>query len=76
MKRRLAMLFMLGCLFVLPSCTSWYTSIERAADGTFIMTRNLHTGLFQGGPQAQVWIGRYAPATKTMTITRKSEKGI
>ncbi len=74
--KRLRGAWILALLVMLPSCSSWYSSIHQTPDGKFAMTGNLLQGLAMGGPKAQLWEGTYDPATKTMTITKMIEEGL
>lgn len=76
LPRFLRLSLALAVLLGSSSCISWYESIERNDDGTYVLIRNERKGLLFGGPKAQLWVGRYDPSRKTMTITRKSEKGV
>jgi hypothetical protein len=47
----------------LPGCASSFTSIQREADGRYVVT-----GVEAPGPSGFVWIGDYDPKTKTFTV--------
>lgn len=56
----------LVALVVATGCTSAFTSIQRDADGRYVVT-----GVEAPGPTGFVWIGDYNPQTKTFTVREK-----
>jgi hypothetical protein len=65
-SRVLALLAILLALCNVTSCTSAFTSIQRDADGRYVIT-----GVEAPGPTGFVWIGDYDPQTKTFTVREK-----
>jgi hypothetical protein len=51
---------------VLGGCASAFTSIQRDADGRYVIT-----GVEAPGPTGFVWMGYYDPKTKTLTVREK-----
>ncbi|MEQ8764368.1 MAG: hypothetical protein RL885_10605 [Planctomycetota bacterium] len=63
--------WILGVLFLLlPSCSTWYSSVHQESDGQIVITGNRRAGLLAGGPEAQLWVGTYDATTKTLTLQK------
>lgn len=63
----------LFCLLA-PGCVTVLTSIDREADGSFIITAS-HNGGFRGTAAGIIWRGKYDPSSETITLQKLVDPG-